>query len=120
MPGSYRELTVWQKSMDLVDAVYDLTATFPDDERYALTSQLRRSVVSVPSNIAEGNARESRRDYLRFLHIANGSLKEMETQLIIAARRGYCTRDQAEPAWRLSQEVGKMLNALIRSLNPNP
>ena len=78
---------------------------------------MRRSVVSVPSNIAEGYSRQTRKDYIRFLYIANGSLKEMETQLIIAGRRNYCSREQAELSWQLAQQVGKMLRALIRSLD---
>jgi len=108
---------VWQKGLDLVDSIYDLTAMFPEDEKYALTSQIKRASVSVPSNIAEGHGRETRRDYRRFLWIANGSLKEMETQLIIAGRRGWITREQATPAWDQSQETGRMLKGLIRSIS---
>ncbi|MEM6393266.1 MAG: four helix bundle protein [Planctomycetota bacterium] len=114
--GTYRELTVWQKSLDLVDAVYDLCGCFPDDEKFGLTSQIKRAAVSIPSNIAEGNGRDSNADYRRHLWIANGSLKELETQVIIAGRRGWITRDQTSTAWSLAQEVGKMLRGLIRSL----
>lgn len=113
---SYRDLVVWQKSMDLVDAIYELSARFPEDEKYALTSQIRRAAVSVPSNIAEGHGRQ-RGDYARHLVIANGSLKEIETQIIIAGRQNYITREETQPAWHMCQEVGKMLLALIKSLS---
>ncbi len=117
LSGSYRELKVWQKSMDMAEAVYDLTAYFPEDERYSLTNQIKRSSVSVSSNIAEGQGRGSNRDFQRCLWIANGSLKEMESQLIFAGRRAWITRDQAADAWELAQESGKMLKGLIRSLD---
>jgi len=117
---TYRDLTVWQKAMDLVTEIYSLTKTFPDDERFGLTSQLRRSVVSIPSNIAEGYVRDHRGDYLRFLSIANGSLKEAETQVILANRLEYITREQSRQVWELMQVVGKLLNGLIRSLKSEP
>jgi four helix bundle protein len=113
---SYRELDVWQKAMDLVMAIYKLTSRMPDDERYGLISQTRRSAVSVPSNIAEGYGRETRPDYRRHVSIANGSLKELETQLILAGRLGYFEREDAADAWRLTQEVGMMLNRLKSAL----
>lgn len=111
--GSYRDLKVWHKAMELTDAI---TSGFPSDERFALTSQLRRAAVSVPSCIAEGCGRGSKADYIRFLWMANGSLKEVETQLIIAGRQSYITKNEAGPSWGLLQEVGKMLRSLIRSL----
>ncbi|MEM9915964.1 MAG: four helix bundle protein [Planctomycetota bacterium] len=113
---SYRDLEVWQLSIDLVEAVYALAKAFPEDEKYALISQIRRAVVSVPSNIAEGYGRNTRKEYLRHLSIANGSLREVETQLIIAGRLGYVTRNDAELAWSLLQSVGKLLTALRKSL----
>ena len=85
----YRELIVWQKAMDLVEAIYRTTARFPKEELYGLTSQIRRAAVSIPSNIAEGQARNTTRDFLHFLAIAYGSLKEVETQVLIAERLGY-------------------------------
>ncbi|NBC11568.1 MAG: four helix bundle protein [Planctomycetes bacterium] len=115
--GSYRDLLVWQKTMDMAEAVYDLTCHFPEDEKFSLTSQIKRSSVSVSSNIAEGQGRGSNRDFQRCLWIANGSLKEMESQLIFAGRRAWITRDQAANAWDLAQESGKMLKGLIRSLD---
>ncbi|WP_348773454.1 four helix bundle protein [Halomonas sp. A020] len=85
----HQELRVWQQTMDLVEHVYTLTKTFPDDETYGLTSQMRRSAVSVPSNIAEGAARGSTQEFIRFLYISQGSLSELETQLLIAQRLNY-------------------------------
>jgi four helix bundle protein len=114
---SYRDLVVWQKAMDMVDEVYSLAATFPVDEKYALASQIRRAAVSVASNIAEGYGRHNRGDYIHHLRIANGSLKEVETQIIIAGRQQYITRESSTPLWHLCQEVGKMLNTLIKSLS---
>ena len=113
---SYRELDVWKKAVDLVEAIYELSRQLPDDEKFGLVSQIRRAAVSIPSNIAEGYGRQHRGDYLRHLSVANGSLKEMETQLLIAGRLGFINRDQARPAWELSQEVGRMLSALSASL----
>jgi len=113
---SYRDLVAWQKAMDLVDEVYKLSEHFPSDERFALTSQLRRAAVSVPSNIAEGYGK-TRADYIRHLVIANGSLKEIETQLIVAGRQKYITREDSRPVWNLCQELGKILLALIKSLS---
>ena len=113
---SYRDLLAWQKAMDLVVAVYELSKTFPHDERWGLTAQVRRAVLSVPSNIAEGYGRQQRGEYMHQLSIANGSLKEVETQLIVAGRLQYVDREQTRPAWDLTQEVGKLLSRLIQSL----
>ncbi|MEM9252279.1 MAG: four helix bundle protein [Planctomycetota bacterium] len=113
--GSHRDLVAWQRAMDLVDAVYELTRGFPDDERFALTTQLRRAAVSAPSNIAEGYGRESPADYVRFLRIAAGSLREVETQIEIAVRQQMTTREEAIPAFRLCVETAKILKGLIRS-----
>ena len=114
---TYRDLDVWQRSMELVEAVYTLARILPDEERFGLCQQIRRSVVSVPSNIAEGYGRKHRGDYVRHLSIANGSLKELETQLIIAVRLGYVDREMTRPGWELAQDVGRMLNRLIASLD---
>ncbi len=115
--ASYRELEVWQMAVDLVEMIYELTRGFPDEEKFGLTSQLRRAAVSVPSNIAEGYGRQHRGDYLRHLSFANGSLKELETQLIIAGRLGFISREQTKPVWDASQRTGKMLLALMHSLS---
>ena len=105
-------LIVKEVAIDLVVYVYDLTRTFPIEERYGLTSQLRRCAVSIPSNIAEGANRHSVRDFLRFLYIAKGSLAELETQLTIAVRLGYI----AEFANDLLSYTLKLINALIKAL----
>ena len=113
---SYRDLEVWRKSMDFVEAVYDLAKRLPDSERYCLTSQLCRASISIPSNIAEGYGRSGRKDYLRHLGIARGSLMELETQLALAARLKYTDRQTAMDLWKQAQEIGKMLNGLVTSL----
>src|SRR5262245_14062800 len=113
---TYRDLTVWQKSMDLVVEIYRLAALFPQAEIFGLTSQIRRAVVSIPANIAEGYGRLHRGDYLRHLSIARGSLLEVETLLQIAIKLDYLSRDQAISAWGSLQEVGRLMNRLIQSL----
>ena len=113
---SYRELEVWQRSIALVEAVYILGKRFPPDERFGLTSQLQRAAVSIPANIAEGWGRSHRGDYLHHLSIARGSLMEAETHVTIALRLHYVTEDDTRLIHALSQEVGKMLAALIASL----
>jgi four helix bundle protein len=112
----YRELKGWQRSMDLVSEVYALTKSFPSDEVFGLTSQLRRSAVSVPANIAEGQGRLHRGDFLHHLSMARGSLSETETHLQIASRLGYVQDEAVAAIWALCQEVGRLLNGLIRSL----
>lgn len=112
MAASHRDLVVWQKSMDLAVQVYRLTGRFPRSEMYRLTSQVTRAAASVPANIAEGNARGSRRDYANFLAIAKGSLNETETFLILALRLGYLREHELAPTLFLITEIGKMLTAL--------
>jgi four helix bundle protein len=109
---SHRDLIVWQKAMDLVDLVYDLAERFPAPERFALTSQLTRAAVSVPSNVAEGQARATARDFANFLSIARGSLMETETLLMIAVRRRFVTEEAAKPSFALITEISKMLTSL--------
>ena len=113
---NYRELIVWQKAMDLVELVYQATKQFPKEELYGLTSQVRRSAVSIPSNIAEGQARKSTAEFLNFLSIANGSRAEMETQILLAQRLNYVTSDTAQHILNLSEEVNRLLNGLMNSL----
>ena len=113
---SYRDLLVWQRSMDLVDAVYDATESFPRHEIYALTAQLRRAAVSIPSNIAEGHGRGRPREYLHHVSIANGSLMEVETQAAIACRRSYLTAETEAAILVHSSEVGRMVAGLARAL----
>ena len=110
---THKDLEVWKKAMDLAAQVYSLTARFPKEELYGLTSQIRRSAVSIPSNIAEGAARHSRNEFIHFLHIASGSVAELETQLLLATRMGFISRDNPLPQ---TEEVRKMLLGLLRSL----
>ena len=113
---TYRDLIVWQKSMDLVIEIYRLVKLFPQEEMYGLTSQIRRAAVSVPANLAEGHGRIHRKEYLHHISIARGSLMEVETHLQIALRLEYIQREQIRQVWTLLQEIGKLLNGLIRSL----
>lgn len=112
----YKELLVWQKGMSLAKAVYELTARFPADERFGLVSQMRRAAVSVPSNIAEGQARHGTREFLLFLSHASGSLAELETQLLLSIDMKYCKQGDAEGVASLIGELQKMIAALRRSL----
>lgn len=113
---SYKDLIVWQKGIELVEAVYRLTKMFPKEEIYGLTSQLRRAAVSVPSNIAEGQARSSTAEFVNFLSIARGSLSEVETQLIIAHRLEYLDTAQLNEVLSIHDEVSKILPALMEKL----
>ena len=110
----YKELIVWQKSMEFVDWVYAMLKTFPREENYRLCDQLARAVVSIPSNIAEGNGRNSKSDFARFLSIARGSLYETMTQLEIARRQGYI--NDLTQAEEYANSIRKMLNSLITKL----
>jgi four helix bundle protein len=116
---SYRDLRVWNGSVNLAVLVYALTRTFPDREAFGLTSQLRRAAVSVASNIAEGHARSGPRDYLRFLWIARGSLAEVDTQLLIAARLGYVSKSDIENARVEIENLSRMLKRLQQALGQN-
>jgi four helix bundle protein len=113
---SHRDLDVWKVAIDLTDAVYVTSDRWPKEERYALTNQIRRAAVSVPSNIAEGNGRRTTKDYLRFLDMAFGSLMEVDTQVCIATRRNYITAEQESDLLTFIERIGKMLNALMSSL----
>jgi len=113
---SHKDLEVWKKSIDLVEAVYKLTKSFPKSEQFSLSVQMQRSAISVPSNIAEGSGRMSRGDYIRFLYIARGSLLELDTQIEIANRLGYISNERSERICSLSERVLKMLDGLIFSL----
>lgn len=104
-----RRLRVWHLGLQLVDATYALTATFPRDERYVLSAQMRRAAISVPSNIAEGNCRDSAADHRRFITIARGSVGELDTQLEIAFRQGFAARGDAAPMLDLLDHVGRSL-----------
>jgi four helix bundle protein len=112
----YKRLIAWQKAMDLVEDVYRLTQLFPDGERFGLIDQLRRAVVSIPSNIAEGQGRGRGKDFERFLRMANGSRQEVETPLLISARLGYIKEQQVEEIIFKTMELGRIITGLRRSL----
>lgn len=113
---SYRDLIVWQKALDLVVEMYKVTDTFPEREKYALSSQMRRAAISIPSNIAEGRSRSTSKDFVHFLHMALGSSTELETQIIIAKRLNYVTDADFQGATQLLSEVCRMLHGIIRKL----
>ena len=113
---SYEQLIVWQKAMDLVDGVYDATETWPKREIFGMTGQIRRAVVSVPSNIAEGQGRTGTREFLHHLSIASGSLCEVETLLKIGRRRRFLDEATAEPLLLLAADVKRLAAGLIRRL----
>ena len=113
---SHRDLVVWQKSMDLAVVAYRLTSQFPSEERYGMTSQIRRSAASIPANIAEGYGRESPGSYAHHLRIAQGSLKEFETHLVLASRVDLISDESIAPHMAAADEIGRMLRSLIRSI----
>ncbi len=113
---SYRDLVVWQKAMKLVTKTYMVTETFPKSEMFGLSSQLKRAVISVPSNIAEGQGRDSIKEFLHHLSISYGSLMEVETQIQIAANLSYIPQTEADSLIDKCGEVGRLLNGLLRSL----
>ena len=114
---NYRDLIAWQKAMDLVEMVYSATKDFPKEEVYGLTSQIRRAAVSIPSNIAEGQGRTSDKEFQNFLSIAHGSVREVETQILIAQRIHYITEENAKVILNQAGEVGRMINGLSSSLS---
>lgn len=116
---SYKELVVWQKSYQLCILVYKITRSFPKEELYGLISQIRRASIAIPSNIAEGYCRSHRLEYLQFLKIAFASGAELETQLLIARDIGYLSTKDYQDLNNLLEEVMKMLNKLVSSLNPS-
>jgi four helix bundle protein len=112
----YRDLIVWKEAMDIAELVYSLTRTFPREEAFGITSQMRRSAVSVPSNIAEGFGRAQKRSFVQFLRIAQGSLKELETQALLAARVGLLSAEQVASFMEQTERLGKRLVRYVRSL----
>jgi four helix bundle protein len=116
MAQSFRDLKVWQKAIDLSVSVYDFTGEFPGSELYGLSSQMRRASVSVASNIAEGSARGTKRDFRQFVKLARGSNCELQTQPVIAGHLGFGNRGKCEELEALSQEIGKMLSGLSKYL----
>ncbi len=113
---NYRDLIAWQKAMDLVEHIYTLSATFPSEERFGLTSQIRRAAVSIPSNIAEGSSKKSTNEYVRFCNIAYGSLAEVETQISIAERLRFIDAGTANETLGQTTELAKILSGLIKAL----
>lgn len=114
---SHRDLIAWKKSILLCREIYKLTESFPQREVYALSAQMRRAAISIPSNIAEGRTRSSRKDYAHFLQIAYGSSSELETQLVIARELGFCDEIPYKKIYALNTEVAKMLHVMIYRLN---
>ncbi len=112
---SYRDLVAWQKAIELTDVVYDYAGAFPKYEQFALSQQLRRAVVSIPSNIAEGSVRGTK-EFMYFINIARGSLAEVETQLFIAQRRGYIAEKDLIPTFQNASELSRILMGLLKSL----
>jgi four helix bundle protein len=121
---SYKDLEVWKKSVELVSSIYMVTKLFPKDEIYTLTNQMRRAAISIPSNIAEGRAKRTTREFIRYVDIAAGSAAELETQLIISEKLGYLDPKSTRPIFENIDCVGRMLNKLItgleKKLSPNP
>ncbi len=116
---SYKDLLVWQKGMTLAKGIYGITRLFPNEEKFGLVSQMRRAAVSIPSNIAEGQARHTTKEFIQFISHAEGSVAELETQLMLAVDLGYCVPRQVEEAFRLISDLRNMLNALRRTLSRN-
>lgn len=117
MSGTFRDLKCWQKAFDLSLAIYSVTRTFPKEETFGLTSQLRRASVSVVSNIAEGKGRNSEKELVRFLANARGSLFELETQVALSQRLGYIIQDESTKLLAQISETGKLVNGLIRAFD---
>ena len=117
--ASYRELIAWQKAMDLVVDVYQLSAGFPSSELYGLTNQVRRAAASVPSNIAEGQGRGIGGEFAHHLRIAQGSRQEVETQLLLATQLGFLPEGRVQDTLSRSEELGRVLSGLLRSVSPN-
>jgi four helix bundle protein len=113
---TYRDLRVWRDAMDLAESCYRLTARFPNDEGYGLTSQIRRASVSIPANVAEGYGRNSKGAYIQLLRVAQGSLKELETHVLLAERLGLASSEVCSPLLTSCDSLGRMLWSLIRSI----
>jgi len=113
---NYRDLITWQMAMELAKEVYRTTMNFPKEERYRITSQIRRSAVSVPSNVAEGHSRNSTGEYRQQLGVANGSLAELETLVLLSTSFTYLSEEEGNELLKRCSEVGKLLNGILRSL----
>ena len=114
---NYKDLIVWQKGIELAKCIYGLTQRFPNEEEFGLTSQMRRAAVSIPSNIAEGQARRTTPDFIKFVSQAEGSAAELETQIILSVELKFCPKPDVLPLYELNDEIRRMLNALRRKLS---
>jgi four helix bundle protein len=114
---NYKDLVVWQKGIALAKAIYQLTSEFPSEEKFGRVSQMRRAAVSIPSNIAEGQARHTTGEFIQFISHAEGSVAELETQLILGIELGFAIADKAKPTFSLLDEIRRMLNGLRRKLS---
>ena len=112
----YRDLIAWKKAFELALAIYEETTHFPNEERFGLKSQIRKACISIPSNIAEGEGRRSKREFRHFLFFALGSLMEVETQILISDALGYFNPNRATHLLEMTAEVGRLLNGLSKSL----
>jgi four helix bundle protein len=115
-PQNFKDLLVWQRGMALAKWIYEITRTFPSDERFGLAAQMRRAAVSIPSNIAEGQARQTTGEFVQFISHAEGSLAELETQLRLSVELGFCLERGIQNDFQLMEELRKMLNSLRRKL----
>lgn len=120
MEKPHKKLDAWKLSMDLVAQVYKVTEGFPREERYSLTDQIRRAAISIPSNIAEGATRQTKKEFENYLHMAQGSLSELDTQLELAKGLGYLSATEWQPIDVQRERIDKMITGLIRHQSPNP
>ena len=118
-PQNFKDLLVWQRGMELAKRIYEVTQKFPSDERFGLVAQMRRCAISVPSNLAEGQARHTTREFVQFISHSEGSLAELETQLRLRVEIGYCNLSDVEGTLASMEELRKMLNSLRRKLSDN-
>src|SRR5437764_8109594 len=115
---NYKDLLVWQKAMALAKAIYGLTRSFPREEKFGLVAQMRRAAVSIPSNLAEGQARHTTGEFIQFISHAEGSVAELDMQLILSIELNFCADENAQSAFGLINDLRKMLNVLCRKLAP--
>ena len=117
--NTYKDLIVWQKAMKMTTFLYKIIKKLPKEETYTLSDQMRRAAISIPSNIAEGFGRNSKKEYLQFLYIANGSVCELETQLILCVNINYLSEAEIQPIMNLLSEIGKIIITITKKLNSN-
>ena len=119
-PQNYKDLVVWQKGIQLAKLVYQLSRKFPSEEKFGLISQMRRAAISIPSNIAEGQARHTTGEFVQFISHAEGSVAELNTQLVLATELNFCSINAADPMFDLLDNLRRMLNGLRRKLQARP